>query len=74
VGALVGETLAFLFLFRSYQFWDLSRTGLVRIGEPIFVLLWAYIVFGTLPGRNEWIGGSLILVGALWFGLLLKRR
>jgi drug/metabolite transporter (DMT)-like permease len=65
-GALIGESLTFIFFFRSYQYWELSRTGMVRTCEPIFVLLWSFLVFGTLPEGQELIGGLIILLGAFW--------
>jgi drug/metabolite transporter (DMT)-like permease len=69
-GALVGESLTFIFFFRSYRYWELSRTGLVRTCEPLFVLLWSFLIFGALPKGQELIGGSIILIGAFWLALI----
>lgn len=74
LGAFIGETITFLFFFRSYQFWDLSRTGLVRTSEPIFVILWSYLIFGTFPQGQQLLGGVIILIGAFWLGLAARKH
>jgi len=67
LGALLGPCVSFLLTFRSYRYWDLSRSSMVKTAQPLFVLPLAYIAFGQLPAGKELFGGSIILVGA--FGL-----
>ena len=74
VGALLGPCLSYLLLFRSYRYWDLSRTEVVRTMQPLFVLPMAYVAFRKLPVPQEMLGGGLILVGALWIGWVHLRR
>ena len=69
VGSLFGEALSFTFLFKSFSYWDLSRTSVIRTAEPLLVLLWGYLVFHSLPGSTELLGGLLILCGAVLFSL-----
>jgi len=69
VGSLFGEALSFTFLFKSFSYWDLSRTSVIRTAEPLLVLLWGYLVFRSLPGSTELLGGLLILCGAVLFSL-----
>lgn len=69
VGSLFGEALSFTFLFKSFSYWDLSRTSVIRTAEPLLVLLWGYLVFRSLPGPREILGGLLILFGAVLFSL-----
>ena len=66
LGAFLGPCASFLLTFRSYRYWDLSRSSMVRTVQPIFVLPLAYVVFGKLPAGKELLGGCVILVGAFW--------
>ena len=69
VGSLFGEALSFTFLFKYFSYWDFSRTSVIRTAEPLLVLLWGYLVFHSLPGSTELLGGLLILCGAVLFSL-----
>lgn len=75
LGAFLGPCVSFLLTFRSYRYWELSRSSIVRTIQPIFVVPLAYIVFGKLPVMRELIGGSIILIGAFYFAWIhfLKR-
>jgi len=66
LGAFLGPCASFLLTFRSYRYWDLSRSSMVRTVQPLFVLPLAYLVFGKLPAGKELFGGCVILVGAFW--------
>ena len=66
LGAFLGPCASFLLTFRSYRYWNLSRSSIVRTVQPLFVLPLAYMVFGKLPAIKELLGGSIILVGAFW--------
>jgi drug/metabolite transporter (DMT)-like permease len=69
-GAFLGPCLSFIFTFRSYRFWDLSRSTIVRTIQPLFVLPLAYLILNKLPTKNELLGGLIILVGSFWFALI----
>jgi transporter family protein len=66
LGAFLGPCVGYLLIFRSYRYWDLSRSSVVLIIQPIFVLPLAYLFFGKLPAGKELFGGFFILAGALW--------
>jgi drug/metabolite transporter (DMT)-like permease len=66
LGAFLGPCASFLLTFRSYRYWDLSRSGIVLTTQPLFVLPLAYLFLGKLPVGRELFGGCLILTGALW--------
>lgn len=66
LGAFLGPSASFLLTFRSYRYWDLSRSSMVKTAQPLFVLPLAYAVFGKLPAGKELLGGCLILIGAFW--------
>lgn len=66
LGALLGPTLSWVFTFRSYQYWELSRSSIVLTIQPLFVFPMAYVFLGQLPEENEILGGIIILIGAMW--------
>jgi len=66
IGAFLGPCFSYLLTFRSYRYWDLSQASIVRTMQPLIALPMTYAAFRTLPVRQELLGGSLILVGALW--------
>lgn len=68
LGAFLGPCAQFLFIFRSYQYWDLSRSSIVRLSQPLFVLPLAYFILGKFPTSIELAGGLLIMAGAFWLG------
>jgi drug/metabolite transporter (DMT)-like permease len=73
-GSLLGETIAFMLLFKSLSFWDLSRTSLVRTLEPLLVIFWGYLWFHRTPGFRELAGGSMILIGVIGFTLIQRSQ
>ncbi len=66
LGAFLGPCASFLFMFRSYQYWGLSRSSIVHISQPLFVLPMAFIFLQRIPTSKGLIGGFLILAGAFW--------
>jgi drug/metabolite transporter (DMT)-like permease len=72
LGAFLGPCASFLLTFRSYRYWDLSRSSIVLTGQPLLVIPMAYFFFGKLPTGFELLGGLIILGGA--FGLILLHR
>ena len=74
LGAFLGPCASFLLTFRSYRFWDLSRSSIVLTGQPLLVIPMAYIAFGKLPNGFEMLGGLVILGGAFWLVWLHRPR
>lgn len=44
---------------------SLSRTVLINQAQPLFAALTGYLIIRSIPTLIEWIGGGLILIGAL---------
>jgi transporter family protein len=63
-GAFLGPSASFLLTFRSYRYWELSRSSIVLTGQPLLVLPMAYLAFGKIPSGMELVGGFVILAGA----------
>jgi drug/metabolite transporter (DMT)-like permease len=74
LGAFLGPCASFLLTFRSYRYWDLSRSSIVLTGQPLLVIPMAYIAFGKLPNGFEMLGGLIILGGAFWLVWLHRPR
>lgn len=69
---IVGATLEFvaiLTVYYSYKHIEASRSSIVQSLKGIFVLLVAYIVFGTLPMPHQTAGGIITVVGILIMAL-----
>jgi len=75
LGAFLGPCVSFLFTFRSYRYWELSRSSIVLTAQPLFVLPLAYIFLHKIPAGKELLGGLIILIGAFWLAWIhLKSR
>jgi drug/metabolite transporter (DMT)-like permease len=70
LGAFLGPCASFLFMFRSYQYWGLSRSSIVHISQPLFVLPMAFIFLHRIPTSKGLWGGFIILIGAFWLAWL----
>ena len=58
--------------YRSLRYIDLSKASLLHSSQPLFVALFALIIFGTVPGPSQWLGGALVLAGV--YALVAGRR
>jgi drug/metabolite transporter (DMT)-like permease len=72
LGAFLGPCASFLLTFRSYRYWELSRSSIVLTAQPLLVLPMAFIAFGKIPTGLELLGGFVILGGA--FSLMWLHR
>ncbi len=74
LGAFLGPCASFLFLFRSYKYWELSKSSILLILQPILVFPMAYLFLGTVPNIKEFIGGLIILIGAFWLAFIQIKK
>ncbi|SHF06327.1 EamA-like transporter family protein [Mariniphaga anaerophila] len=65
IGALLGPFLAVLTVYYSFSFLPASKSSVVQSLKGIFVLVGAYLFFGTLPLKHQLIGGFLTVGGVL---------
>jgi len=65
VGATLGPFLAILTIYYSFRYLEASRSSVVQSLKGIFVLLGAYLFFGTLPLAHQLLGGFLTVAGVL---------
>lgn len=66
VGAFLGPCLGFQCVFRAYRTIDLSRFSMIFNLQPLFVLPMAWIAFRSTPDAQQFWGGAMILMGAVW--------
>ncbi len=68
LGAFLGPCFSHILYFRSFSFWELSRSSMVSNIQPLFVIPMAYMFLGEFPEKMQLIGGMIILAGILWLG------
>lgn len=66
LGALFGPCLSVTLIYKSYRYWEMTRTAMVLTLQPLAVLPMAWLMFHDIPGGWKLIGGMIILVGGLW--------
>ncbi len=78
IGATLGPFLAILTIYYSFRYLEASKSSVVQSTKGVFVLIGAYLFFGTLPLPHQLIGGFLTVIGVLVMTLaragLFKRR
>ena len=67
LGALLGPCLSFLCTFNSYRYWELARSTIVLMLQPLFALVLAIVFLQQFPTLQELMGGIIILVGSISF-------
>lgn len=67
LGAFLGPCLSFLCTFNSYRYWELSRSTIVLMLQPLFALVLAVVFLQQLPTSQELMGGMIILIGSVSF-------
>ncbi len=68
IGAIL-EFIAILTVYYSYKYIEASRSSIVQSLKGIFVLLVAFLVFGTLPLPHQLLGGIITVAGVLIMAL-----
>lgn len=65
LGAILGPFLAILSAYYSLKYIDASRSSIVQSLKGIFVLIGAYLYFGTFPLIHQVLGGILTITGVV---------
>ncbi len=63
VGALLGPFLAILAIYSSFKYMEASKSSVVQSLKGIFVLIGAWLLFGTLPLPHQMVGGLITVAG-----------
>ena len=43
-----------------------QHIGIISYTDILFVVLFGFFIFGEIPGKMIWIGGSLIIISGIW--------
>jgi len=73
VGSFFGPFLSVVLLFRSYRYWEMSRTSVVHTLQPLVVMPLALLVFGTVITGMKLLGGFITLAGGIALALLHRK-
>jgi drug/metabolite transporter (DMT)-like permease len=74
LGALLGATISQVLTIRSFQYWDLSKSSMVLMAQPLLVLPVSYLALGLYPAPQRLLGGVVILAGGAWLIWMHGRR
>ncbi len=74
VGALLGPFLAILTIYYSLSYIDAARTSIVQSLKGIFVLVGAFLFFGTFPLPHQFAGGMVTVAGILTMTFAQTRK
>lgn len=64
--SLIGSILSvagFIFFYKSFSFIEASKSQLARTPEPLFTLIFSFLLLGAAPSFNQIAGGVLIVTG-----------
>ena len=70
VGVILGPWAGIMAFFASLRYWELSRSSLVQMTQPLFVLPMAVLFLQQFPSNLELMGGCIILGGGFWLTAL----
>lgn len=62
---VLATALGFYIQNRAQRFTTANRTALIFSLEPIFAVMFAYLLLDQAPTKKEWLGGGLVLAGIL---------
>ncbi len=65
IGSTMSAVIGYIFYFLAMQRMDISKVAIIRTLDPFVVLIYAFIIFRTLPTTIELIGGILIVSGVI---------
>lgn len=65
LGSLLGPFLAAIANYTSIKYIEVSRASIIGSSKSLFVLIGAYIYFGTFPQTMQVIGGLATIIGVV---------
>jgi len=71
LGAFCGPFLSYVLLYQALARLEVSKVSIVRNLQPFFVAVYSFVLFHTLPGLKEMLGGVIVTAGV---GLLIHSR
>lgn len=65
VAVLLNAVLGFIFFYKALELLDVSKVAIIRTLDPFVVVVYALILFRSLPALDELLGGTLVVTGVL---------
>jgi len=59
----LSSTLPMILMYSAFKKVKAQKGGIIKLLDPLFPILFAFIIFGEVPNMNVLIGGALILIG-----------
>lgn len=67
--SLLSSFAGFYILFMALDHLGAAKTGAFRVLDPVFIVIYASLIFGSSPGAQSIIGGAVTLAGILILSL-----
>ena len=68
IGAAAGVVVSKYFLYKSYRYLEYSRIAILRIWQPVCVLIIGVLVFNEVIPDYKWLGIGIVFLGTLLLG------
>lgn len=64
-GSIVGGVIGFLLGYRALQITDLSKVSTIQALDPFIIMVYSFIILGSIPTGYQLLGGLVIVAGTL---------
>ena len=65
IAIIINAIFGFVFFYKALELLDVSKVAIIRTLDPFVVVVYALVIFQTLPSLNELFGGTLVVIGVL---------
>ncbi|MBX3011057.1 MAG: DMT family transporter [Caldilineaceae bacterium] len=72
--ATIDVTISRIFYYQALRRLNMSLLSVISTLSPVAAILWAFLLFGTWPTGQQWLGGVGVLVGVLVVTICKERR
>lgn len=73
IGSTMSAVIGYILFFKALERMDISKVAIIRNIDPFIVVVYAFVIFRTLPSFTELLGGMLIVSGVLLSELKLGK-
>ena len=64
-GSFFGPFLSYLLFYKGLIYLDLAKSAVIRAMQPLFVIVYSLVLFGTLITFQQLVGGLLMIAGVV---------
>ena len=62
---IINAIIGFVFFYKALELLDVSKVAIIRTLDPFIVVIYALVVFHTMPTAQQIMGGTLVVTGVL---------